>query len=134
MDTLIKNGTVVTAARSFRASVGIKDGVIAGIYENGAEPKAAEVIDASGLHVLPGFIDMHSHHREGSEKPGYEYKETILTATQQCAAGGITTTVGMPNVKPPPNTLELLEKQYECYHNSAVVNGLKFQFTTALLW
>jgi dihydroorotase len=121
MDTLISNGTIVTAERRFQASIGIKDGLIAGVFEKGAEPKAREVIDAAGLHVLPGFIDMHSHHREGSQKPGFEYKETILTATQQCAAGGITTTVGMPNVQPPPNTLELLEKQYECYRKSSIV-------------
>ena len=132
MDTLISNGTVVTAARSFQASVGIKDGVIAGIFEKGAEPKARETIDATGLHVLPGFIDMHSHHREGSQKPGFEYKETIETATRQCAAGGITTSVGMPNVQPPPNTLELLEKQYECYRRSAIVGWNFNPLTTQL--
>ena len=131
METLIKNGTVVTATKRFKASVGIDKGVIAGVYENGAEPQAGEVIDATGLHVLPGFIDMHSHHREGSEL-GYEYKETILTATQQCAAGGVTTTVGMPNVAPPPNTLKLLEKQYERYRASAVVNSNFNPLTTLI--
>ena len=121
MDTLITNGTVVTASKRFEASIGIHDGVIAGIFGKGEAPQAREVIDASGLHVLPGFIDMHAHHREGSE-PGYEYKETIYSSTLQCAAGGVTTTVGMPNITPPPNTLELLEKQYALYRKNAIVD------------
>lgn len=131
MDTLISNGTVVTATARFEASIGIRDGVIAGVFEKGAEPKASEVIDASGLHVLPGFIDMHSHHREGSQ-PGYEYKETIYSSTLQCAAGGVTTTVGMPNVTPPPNTLDLLEKQFALYRKNAVVGWNFNPLTTKL--
>lgn len=131
MDTLITNGTIVTAAERFEASIGIRDGVIAGVFEKGAEPMAREVIDASGLHILPGFIDMHSHHREGSQ-PGYEYKETIYSSTLQCAAGGVTTTVGMPNVTPPPNTLELLEKQLALYRKNAVVGWNFNPLTTRL--
>ncbi len=121
MQTLIKNGLVVTAAGRSRMSIGIRDGVIAGLFEPGSEPTAAEVIDAKGLAVLPGVIDMHSHHRQGS-LPGFEYKDTIYTSTLQCAAGGVTTTVGMPNVNPPPNTLELLEKQYALYRSDAIVD------------
>lgn len=121
MQTLIKNGLVITPAGRARMSVGIRDGVIAGLFEPGAEPNAAEVIDASGLAVLPGVIDMHSHHRQGS-LPGFEYKDTIYTSTLQCAAGGVTTSVGMPNVNPPPNTLELLEKQFALYRSDAVVD------------
>ena len=104
MDTLIKNGLVITANGRFKASVGIQNGQIAGVFESGTEPTAKETIDATGLAVLPGIIDMHSHHRQGSEK-GYEYKDTIYTATMQCAAGGVTNSVGMPNVVPPPNSV-----------------------------
>src|SRR5688500_1199863 len=101
MDCVIKNGLLITAHGRVKTSIGIQNGVIAGLYEPGSEPKATEVIDASGLAVLPGVIDMHSHHREGSE-PGFEYKDTIHTSTMQCAAGGVTTSVAMPNVTPPP--------------------------------
>ena len=121
MDTVIKNGLVVTAAGRKKASIAIQDGLIAGVFEPGAEPAAKEIIDASGLAVLPGVIDMHSHHRQGSQ-PGFEYKDTIYTATLQCAAGGVTTSVGMPNVMPPPNSLDLLEKQYALYRSDAVVD------------
>jgi len=121
MDCLIRNGLVVTPTGRFEGSVGIKDGLIAGLYEPGTEPEAREIIDATGLAVLPGVIDMHSHHREGSQ-PGFEYKDTILTSTQQCAAGGVTTSVAMPNVTPPPNTLDLLQKQFAIYERDAVVD------------
>lgn len=121
MDTLIKNGLVITANGRFPASIGIQNGQIAGVFEAGSEPSASETIDATGLAVLPGVIDMHSHHRQGSEK-GYEYKDTIHTATMQCAAGGVTTSVGMPNVVPPPNSVELLERQFAIYRSDSVVD------------
>lgn len=54
------------------------------------------VIDAEGLHCLPGFIDVHTHLRE----PGFEYKETISTGTQAAVAGGFTTLVCMANTNP----------------------------------
>ncbi len=121
MHTLIRNGLLITSKGRAKTSVGIHDGVIAGLYEPGQEPPADEVIDASNLAVLPGVIDMHSHHREGSE-PGFEYKDTIFTSTQQCAAGGVTTSVGMPNVNPPPNSLDLLKRQFAIYERDAVVD------------
>ncbi|WP_137922091.1 dihydroorotase family protein [Hydrogenophaga sp. 2FB] len=121
MDTLIRNGLIVTPQGRRIASIGIQDGRIAGIYEVGTEPNAKEVIEADGLAVVPGAIDMHSHHRQGS-LPGFEYKDTIYTSTQQCAAGGVTTSVAMPNVQPPPNSLELLERQYDIYRSDAIVD------------
>lgn len=121
MDTLIRNGLVVTPQGQRVASIGIQNGRIAGIYEPGTEPEAREVIDAEGLAVVPGAIDMHSHHRQGS-LPGFEYKDTIHTSTMQCAAGGVTTSVAMPNVQPPPNSLELLERQYDIYRSDAIVD------------
>lgn len=122
VDTIIKNGLVISSDGQRHASIGIEGEKIAGLYEPGAEPDAAAVIDASGLVILPGGIDMHSHHRQGAESGGYEYKETIESATNQCAAGGITTSVAMPNVVPPPNTLERLQDLYKVYEKSAVVD------------
>ncbi len=121
MDTLIKNGSIVTSKRRFAGSIGIQGGKIAALFEPGAEPVATETIDAAGMTILPGVVDMHSHHRQGSES-GFEYKDTIYTSTMQCAAGGVTTSVGMPNVTPPPNTLELLERQYALYRANALVD------------
>ena len=68
MDTLIKNGLIITADGRFPGSIGIRNGQIAGVFEPGAEPEAKEIVDATGMAVLPGLIDMHSHHRQGSAK------------------------------------------------------------------
>lgn len=121
IDTLIRNGRIVTADGQRDGSIGIKDGKIVAIHAPGDEPEAREVVDASGLLAIPGAVDMHSHHREGTE-PGFEYKDTIYTSTLQCAAGGVTTSVAMPNVTPPPNTLAILEKQFDIYRRDAVVD------------
>ena len=58
MDCLIKNGSLITSKNRVSASVGIKDGLISGLFEPGEEPPAKEVIDAAGLAILPGIIDM----------------------------------------------------------------------------
>ncbi len=118
LDTVVKGGHLITATSRFDASVGIKDGKFAGIYEPGSEPAAHDVIDASGLAVLPGVVDTHSHHRE----PGFTHKEDIESATRACAAGGVTTTVAMPNVYPPPTTRERLESMFDLYRQKAVVD------------
>jgi dihydroorotase len=61
------------------------------------EARGAEVLDAAGLWVLPGLVDMHAHFRE----PGYEYKETVLTGSRAAVAGGFTSVACMPNTDPP---------------------------------
>ena len=121
MKTLIKNGLIVTGDGIKRLSILIEDGKILDLLAPESELEVDEIIDAAGLTVIPGVVDMHSHHRQGSA-PGFEYKDTIYTATQQCAAGGVTTSVGMPNVMPPPNSLKLLEAQYDVYRSDAVVD------------
>lgn len=118
LDTIVSGGQIITAASRTDASIGILNGKISGIYAPGTEPAARETIDASGLTVLPGVVDTHSHHRE----PGFTHKEDIESATRACAAGGVTTTVAMPNVYPPPITLERLESMFELYREKAVVD------------
>ena len=78
----------------------IKDSVIAEIPA--AIPPEAEMIDAGGLVVVPGLIDLHVHLRE----PGGEDAETIETGSRAAARGGFTTIVAMPNTKPPLDTPE----------------------------
>jgi dihydroorotase len=117
-DVAISGGTVVTATGRFRADLGIRDGRIAAIVAPGGPLSAADTIDATGRYVIPGAIDVHSHHRE----PGFTHKEDIRTATSACAAGGVTTSFAMPNVQPPPNTAERLDAMIELYEQRAVVD------------
>lgn len=118
-DTIIRGGTLVTATGRYEADLAIRDGRIAAIVAPGTELDTAETtIDASGKHVLPGAIDVHSHHRE----PGFTHKEDIITATRACAAGGVTTSFAMPNVDPPPNTVERLDAILDLYAQKAIVD------------
>lgn len=94
MNTVIRNGRIIDPANQ-RDEVGdlfIVDGKIAAI----AKDADAEVIDATGLIVAPGLIDLHVHLRE----PGFAWKETIETGARAAAAGGFTTIVCMPNTSP----------------------------------
>ena len=102
--TIIRNGRIVDPAngRDQIADLCIVDGRIADeseIQKNGqsrARGSAIEEIDASGLVVAPGLIDIHVHLRE----PGFSHKETIESGARAAAAGGFTTVVCMPNTSP----------------------------------
>lgn len=97
MKLLIKNGLVIDPSQQFQshADVLIQGDKIAGVFPN-ITMEDAEVFDATGLVVAPGFIDLHVHLRE----PGREDKETIATGAAAAAAGGFTTVCCMPNTQP----------------------------------
>ena len=101
MSTLaIHNGRVIDPAlgRDGIADVVIVDGRVARVGPNeGDAVIEADRIDATGLVVTPGFVDLHVHLRE----PGFEYKETITSGTAAAARGGFTTVCAMPNTDPP---------------------------------
>lgn len=90
----IKNGRVVDPAngRDEKADIYIADGRIS----PGPPPGKCETLDAAGLVVAPGLIDIHVHLRE----PGQSHKETIASGTRAAAAGGFTSVVAMPNTTP----------------------------------
>jgi dihydroorotase len=94
MNTVIRNGRIIDPAnkRDEVADLFIVDGKIA----NAAKNQDVEIIDAQGLVVAPGLIDLHVHLRE----PGFGWKETIESGTRAAAAGGFTTIVCMPNTSP----------------------------------
>ena len=99
MRLLIANGYVVDPSQGQNSGKNllIEDGRVAGLLDRGeGTPEGAEVFDAAGLVVAPGFIDMHTHLRE----PGHEYKETIETGAAAAAAGGWTSVCAMPNTDP----------------------------------
>src|SRR5262249_15022255 len=97
MNLLLKNGRVIDPAQNFDqvADLWIRGSRIAGV---GPQPelRADRTIDASGLIVTPGLIDMHVHLRE----PGREEDETIRTGTAAALAGGVSSVACMPNTEP----------------------------------
>lgn len=94
---LIKGGRVIDPSRRIEkvADLLIEDGRVKALGSDLAGD-GAEVFDAAGLVVAPGFIDLHVHLRE----PGQEYKETIATGAAAAVAGGFTAICAMPNTKP----------------------------------
>src|SRR5919205_577398 len=99
MRLLIANGYVVDPTQNVNGGrdILIEDGRVAALLKSGEPtPEGAEVFDATGLVVAPGFIDLHTHLRE----PGQEYKETIASGAAAAAAGGFTSVCAMPNTDP----------------------------------
>lgn len=110
MSLLIKNGHVIDPEIKLDM---VRDVLVQGdrivrVDENISEA-ADEVVDANGMYVMPGFIDLHVHLRD----PGLTYKETLATGGAAAARGGVTTICAMPNTKPVIDTKELVEEVHE---------------------
>src|SRR5690349_11045809 len=118
---LIKNGRVIDPATNTDAprDILVEGERIAEVAQPGSLRAApgAEVFDASGLSVAPGFIDLHAHLRE----PGQESSETIETGTRAAARGGFTAVCCMPNTKPVNDSASVTGFIIDRAKNSAVV-------------
>lgn len=82
----------------------------------------AEKIDATGLTLLPGLVDVHVHFRE----PGNSQKETIHTGSLAAAHGGFTTVIAMPNVKPSPDSVEVMQDYLDLIQKESVIHTLPY--------
>jgi dihydroorotase len=104
---LVRGGRVIDPAngRDATADVLLRDGVVVDVGEGLSAPDGARTIEAGGLLVTPGLVDLHTHLRE----PGYEEKETIRTGTEAATAGGFTTLCCMPNTEPALDTAAAIE-------------------------
>jgi dihydroorotase len=122
MKTLIRNGRIIDPANR-RDEVGdllLVEGKIADPRNAGSHLGEVEEIDATGLIVSPGLIDIHVHFRE----PGFGWKETIVSGGRAAAAGGFTTVVCMPNTSPvadTPGTIAWIKDRAE---SEALINVL----------
>ncbi len=137
MTTLIQNGFLCDPAngREGQFDLLIRDGVIAWV---GKDPgvTADTVVNAAGLTVLPGLVDMHVHLRD----PGFPHKEDILTGCEAAAAGGVTSLLCMPNTKPVVDSVKTVEyirqkaKQAKAhvYVTGAITKGLSGQEITEM--
>ena len=93
---LIRGGTVVSATGEVRADVVVRNGIVVEIGNRVDQPIDAKVLDASGCHVGPGLVDLHTHLRE----PGNEAAETVESGSRAAALGGYTAVIAMPNTTP----------------------------------
>jgi dihydroorotase len=103
-DLVIRGGTIVNHSGEGPGDIGVQNGRITAIGDL-ATASAGQVVDAKGLHVLPGVIDTQVHFRE----PGNEHKENLETGTRAAALGGVTAVFEMPNTAPPTTTVAALE-------------------------
>ena len=91
--------------RAAPGHVGVKKGRIAYVEPGDPQGAGVPVFDGGGLHLSPGFVDIHVHLRE----PGFEYKETIRTGAMAAVAGGFTSIACMPNTDPPIDEKSVVE-------------------------
>ena len=118
LEMKIVNGVVVTPTGRVEATVCIDGGRIVGLLAPDQAPPARTVIDASGLHVLPGLWHVHCHFRE----PGHTYKEDFETGTRAAAAGGITFCLDMTNNDPHPTTVDAFKLKRELASAKALID------------
>jgi len=116
--TLIQNADVVLPGETSQIDVFLEGERISQIVSPGTIQNADEVIDATGLHLLPGVIDDQVHFRD----PGLTHKEDLATGSHACAKGGITTFLEMPNTNPATITLEALDAKLALAAEKCVVN------------
>ena len=118
MDLAIKGGLVVGEHGSVLADVGVAAGRIAAVALPGHLPEAARIIDASGMLVLPGAVDVHFH----SRTPAYPERGDFYTETQAAAAGGVTTVLEMPISKPGCATPETFRNRRRLIEEQAIID------------
>lgn len=104
---LVRGGRVIDPASNLdeRLDVLVVDGRIAGVGAGLQAADDAQLVEAAGLIVAPGFVDLHTHMRE----PGQEHKETIASAARAAARGGFTTVCAMPNTDPAMDSAAIID-------------------------
>lgn len=115
---VVEGGTIVTHDSVFRADVVIRDERIVALTSDSSDVEASARIDATGLLVMPGGIDAHTHFREPEEFT----REGFLSGGQGAAAGGITTVIEMPQADPTTVTVEQFQAKRNQVAKTALVD------------
>ncbi len=117
MRQLLTGGQVFRESAFHPEALVIENGLVSGAGVSVSKFEGGNSIDCRGLSILPGLVDVHVHLRE----PGFSFKETIASGTAAAAAGGVTQVCSMPNLSPPPDSLEHLKAQLEAIRRDARV-------------
>ena len=117
-DLVIINGRVAMSSSVRNVAVAAKGGKISWIGSSSCAPRAEKTVDAAGLLVLPGVIDVHVHLRD----PGATYKEDFASGTAAAAAGGVTTVFDMPNNPIPTKDVSALREKERVAASKAIVD------------
>ena len=117
---LIRNATIVNEGKIFRGDILVKNELIDTIGSPGdvKAPTGANIINASGLFLIPGVIDEHVHFRE----PGLTHKADIFSESRAAAAGGITSFMEMPNTVPQTVTIDALDEKFRLGSENSHIN------------
>lgn len=118
VETVLTNGTIVTAHCRFEGSIGVRDGKVACLAGNSNDIEADEVIDVAGKYIIPGAIDAHVHFQD----PGATGREDFEHGTRACAIGGITTAISQPVNEPPVFDQEIYDKTIQCYDGRGLID------------
>ena len=117
IELLIRGGTVYTPEGPREADVYVTDGVISAV-EPSIKKAGARVVDAGGMYVLPGAVDVHVHSRD----PGFPEKEDFGSMTEAAGAGGVTVVLDMPNTVPAVDSAGVLESKAALARSKARVD------------
>jgi allantoinase len=118
LDCIVRNGRVLLPDGLQQVDIGIADGRIVGLFSPGIEVESREIIDASGLLVFPGTIDVHFHCRA----PSYPEREDFASGTAAAAVSGVTTVLEMPISIPPASTPERIAERMKLASKSLYVD------------
>lgn len=117
-DVRIYGGTVHTPGGTVESDILVRGERIAALSAPGEPVTAGTEIDATGMHIFPGVVDLHAHTRT----PGYEYKEDFLTCSRAAAVGGVTSFTDMPNVEPPTDSVAEFERKRDIAAADCIVD------------
>jgi dihydroorotase len=117
---LIKNATIINEGKTFISDLLVIDELISliGSPQPADIPKGTEIIDATGLLLIPGVIDDQVHFRD----PGLTHKGDIYTESRAAAAGGVTSFMDMPNTSPQTITIDILNEKYIIGSEKSITN------------
>ena len=120
MKLLIKNGRLVNPKTKFdgKCDILIEGNKVLKVSENIESTGDERLLDAEGLTVMPGIVDIHTHLRE----PGFEFKEDIISGTSSALAGGVTTAACMPNTNPVIDSADMVNKLKSLIEEKALIN------------